>query len=88
DGSLGSTTAWFFKPYLDAPNTSGLPRADVTTTMEGNIIGADKAKLQVNIHPIGDRANATILDFYETVEKINGKRDRRFRIEHAQHLRQ
>ncbi|MCV4820812.1 amidohydrolase family protein, partial [Escherichia coli] len=37
---------------------------------------------------IGDRANATILDFYETVEKINGKRDRRFRIEHAQHLRQ
>lgn len=88
DGSLGSTTAWFFKPYLDAPNTSGLPRADVTTTMEGNIIEADKAKLQVNIHAIGDRANATILDFYETVEKINGKRDRRFRIEHAQHLRQ
>jgi hypothetical protein len=56
--------------------------------MEGNIIEADKAKLQVNIHAIGDRANATILDFYETVEKINGKRDRRFRIEHAQHLRQ
>lgn len=88
DGSLGSTTAWFFKPYLDAPNTSGLPRAEVTTTMEGNILEADKAGLQVNIHAIGDRANATILDFYETVEKTNGKRDRRFRIEHAQHLRQ
>ena len=24
DGSLGSTTAWFYKPYLDAPNTTGL----------------------------------------------------------------
>lgn len=87
DGSLGSTTAWFFKPYLDAPGTSGLPRPEVTTTMESNIIEADKAKLQVNIHAIGDQANAAILDFYETVIKTNGKRDRRFRIEHAQHLR-
>jgi predicted amidohydrolase YtcJ len=88
DGSLGSTTAWFFDPYLDAPNTSGLPRADVTTTMKQNIVDADKAGLQVNIHAIGDRANATILDFYQNVETVNGHRDRRFRIEHAQHLRQ
>ena len=88
DGSLGSTTAWFFTPYLDAPNTSGLPRADVLTTMKQNIADADKAELQVNIHAIGDRANATILDYYENAEKVNGARDRRFRIEHAQHLRQ
>lgn len=88
DGSLGSTTAWFFEPYLDAPNTSGLPREEVTTTMKENVVGADKAGLQVHIHAIGDRANATILDFYENAEKVNGQRDRRFRIEHAQHLRQ
>ena len=88
DGSLGSTTAWFFDPYLDAPNTSGLPREAVTTTMKQNIVDADKAGLQVYIHAIGDRANATILDFYENAEKVNGQRDRRFRIEHAQHLRQ
>ena len=88
DGSLGSTTAWFFEPYLDAPNTSGLPRAEVTTTMKQNIVDADKDGLQVYIHAIGDRANATILDFYENSEKLNGPRDRRFRIEHAQHLRQ
>ena len=88
DGSLGSTTAWFFEPYLDAPNTSGLARADVTTTMKQNIVDADKAGLQVYIHAIGDRANATILDYYENAEKVNGPRDRRFRIEHAQHLRQ
>jgi predicted amidohydrolase YtcJ len=88
DGSLGSTTAWFFEPYLDAPNSTGLPRADVTTTMKQNIADADKAGLQVNIHAIGDRANATVLDYYENAETVNGVRDRRFRIEHAQHLRQ
>jgi predicted amidohydrolase YtcJ len=88
DGSLGSTTAWFFDPYLDAPNTSGLARAEVNTTMKQNIVDADKAGLQVFIHAIGDRANATILDFYENAEAVNGVRDRRFRIEHAQHLRQ
>lgn len=88
DGSLGSTTAWFFDPYLDAPNSTGLPRAEVNTTMKQNIAAADKAGLQVNIHAIGDRANATILDFYENAEQANGRRDRRFRIEHAQHLRQ
>lgn len=88
DGSLGSTTAWFFEPYLDAPNTSGLPRADVTTTMKQNVADADKAGLQINIHAIGDRANSTMLDYFENAEQINGARDRRFRIEHAQHLRQ
>lgn len=87
DGSLGSTTAWFFDPYLDAPNTSGLPMGDVTTTMKQDIIAADKAGLQVNIHAIGDKANATILDYYAELDRVNGVRDRRFRIEHAQHLR-
>lgn len=87
DGSLGSTTAWFFAPYLDAPTTSGLPRAEVTTTMKQNIIDADKAGLQVMIHAIGDRANATVLDYYENAEKADGPRDRRYRIEHSQHLR-
>ncbi|MGI8812189.1 MAG: amidohydrolase [Pyrinomonadaceae bacterium] len=88
DGSLGSTTAWFFDPYLDAPTTTGLPRAEVTGAMKQNIVDADKAGLQVYIHAIGDRANATILDFYENAGNVNGPRDRRFRIEHAQHLRQ
>ncbi len=87
DGSLGSTTAWFFEPYLDAPNTSGLASDEIPTT-PANVLGADKAGLQVNIHAIGDKANATILDIYAETAKANGARDRRFRIEHAQHLRQ
>jgi predicted amidohydrolase YtcJ len=88
DGSLGSTTAWFFEPYLDAPNTSGVARAEVTNGMQGNMIAADEAGLQVMVHAIGDRANATILDYYQKVGEANGPRDRRYRIEHAQHLRQ
>ena len=39
------------------------------------------------IHAIGDRANAIILDIFDEAEAENGPRDRRFRIEHAQHLR-
>lgn len=49
--------------------------------------GADKAGLQVAVHAIGDRANRTLLDIYERVARENGQRDRRFRVEHAQHLR-
>jgi predicted amidohydrolase YtcJ len=92
DGSLGSTTAWLFQPYADAPNTSGIPSDELSKPdeMYANIRDADKAGLQVAIHAIGDRANDTILNFYERVEKENGPwpngLERRFRIEHAQHL--
>ncbi|MBI1916520.1 MAG: amidohydrolase family protein, partial [Planctomycetes bacterium] len=41
----------------------------------------------VALHAIGDRANAELLDLFGEVVKKNGPRDRRFRIEHAQHLR-
>lgn len=51
------------------------------------VLKADKAGLQIMIHAIGDRANDLILSIFEQAEKENGVRDRRFRIEHAQHLR-
>lgn len=89
DGSLGSTTALFFEPYLDDPKSSGLPGEEMfpESKMRDHILRADKAGLQVAIHAIGDKANKTILDMFAEVEKTNGTRDRRFRIEHAQHLR-
>jgi predicted amidohydrolase YtcJ len=89
DGSLGSTTAFFFEPYNDAPGTRGLlfdqmlPEGIMLKRTEG----ADKAGLQVMIHAIGDEANFRILEIYRQVVERNGARDRRFRIEHAQHLR-
>jgi hypothetical protein len=87
DGSLGSTTALFFEPYLDAPNTSGLGSGLAEGEMQKFVEGADRAGLQVLIHAIGDRANDAVLTIYERVEKQHGARDRRFRIEHAQHIR-
>ena len=89
DGSLGSTTALFFQPYNDAPNTSGIPSDEMFPegAMLERVRGADRAGLQAIIHAIGDRANDNILSIYEQVEKEDGDRDRRFRIEHAQHLR-
>lgn len=86
DGSLGSSTAWFFEPYSDTPSTSGVPSAEMPQLYE-HISAADKNGLQVMIHAIGDKTNATVLDIYERVEKEDGPSDRRFRIEHAQHLR-
>jgi predicted amidohydrolase YtcJ len=88
DGSLGSTTALFFKPYLDAPNTSGLANSEMIpeTKMQKHILDADRAGLQVAVHAIGDKANHMVLGMYEEAGRQNGVRDRRFRIEHAQHL--
>ena len=89
DGSLGSTTALFFEPYLDAPNTSGLANREMIpeSKMQERIQEADRAGLQIAIHAIGDKANHIVLGMYEEAERQNGPRDRRFRIEHAQHLR-
>lgn len=89
DGSLGSTTAIFFEPYADAPETSGLFAGDMVAerVLEERVAAADRAGFQTSIHAIGERGNAAVLDLYERVAKTNGPRDRRLRIEHAQHLR-
>jgi hypothetical protein len=52
-----------------------------------NVLDADQAELQVTVHAIGDLANDDVLDVFEVVAATNGQRDRRLRIEHAQHLR-
>jgi hypothetical protein len=86
DGSLGSTTALFYRPYNDAPETSGL-LVTPEDSLRAWIAGADSAGLQVVVHAIGERANGLLLDVYDSVAKAHGPRDRRFRVEHAQHLR-
>lgn len=86
DGSLGSTTALLFRPYLDAPDTRGLETTPLGA-VRSYVQSADSAQLQVAVHAIGDRANAMLLDVFDSVAAANGPRDRRFRDEHAQHLR-
>ena len=85
DGSLGSHTAAFHEPFDDAPKDRGL-LVNTPDDLYAWVSGADKAALHVMVHAIGDRANALLLDIYERVSRENGPRDRRFRIEHAQHL--
>lgn len=86
DGSLGSTTAWFFKPYLDAPNSTGLQVTD-TVLLRKWILAADSAGLHIATHAIGDRAINWTLNVYGEAENKT-KKEHRFRIEHAQHIMQ
>jgi predicted amidohydrolase YtcJ len=86
DGSLGSSTAKMFEPYENEPGSTGIYVTPLSK-LRDNIIGADKAGLQVAIHAIGDRGNADLLDLFAEATQTNGSRDRRFRIEHVQHLR-
>ena len=85
DGSLGSHTAAMFDGFTDKPGDKGF-FVTPPESLYARTRGADNAGLQVMVHAIGDRAIATQLDVFERVAKENGARDRRFRIEHAQHI--
>jgi predicted amidohydrolase YtcJ len=88
DGSLGSTTALFFEPYTDAPAMRGLLADEMQPpgAMRDRLVAIDKAGEQLVVHAIGDRAIAMVLDLFEDVDRANGRRDRRPRIEHSQHV--
>lgn len=85
DGSLGSLTAWFHDPYADDPTNTGLVVTDLDE-LEAQMLAADQSGLQCITHAIGDRANDWLLDVCQAMAERNGPRDRRTRIEHAQHL--
>ena len=86
DGSAGSRTAFFFEPFSDSAGYRGLMRQP-ESDMRAWVGAADSAGLQIAVHAIGDRANAIILAIYDSVARAHGARDRRLRVEHAQHLR-
>jgi len=86
DGSAGSRTAYFFEPFADSAGYAGLlvtPEESLRVWI-GN---ADSAGFQLAVHAVGDRANALLFHIYDSVASAHGERDRRFRDEHAQHLR-
>jgi len=85
DGSLGSHTAAMLAPFNDSPKDSGFFVNSKDSLYKWTLKG-DKEGLQVMIHAIGDRAIRYLLGMYDSVAKVNGPRDRRFRIEHAQHI--
>lgn len=88
DGTLGSNTAWFFEPYKDDPTTTGLP---TDYMVDGKFrewaLLADKNKIQLAVHAIGDRAVSEVINVFEEIVDTNPSWDRRFRIEHVQHIK-
>ena len=83
DGAMGSRTAAMLEPYSDDPSTRGILTSD-PEKLQAMAIERDKVGFQLAFHAIGDRANRIALDVFEAVAKVNGRRDRRDRIEHAQ----
>ena len=88
DGSLGSSTAYFFEPFSDQPDNRGILSDEMhpISLMRDRMMRADAAGLQICTHAIGDAAISAILDIYAEIEKAHGDHDRRWRIEHAQHM--
>ncbi len=89
DGALGAGTAIMFEAFSDDPGNTGVYAAEAIplSAIEERIAGADAAGLQVEVHAIGDKAIAELFDIFARVARKNGPKDRRFRIEHAQHMR-
>src|ERR1700690_1567136 len=88
DGSLGSSTAYFFEPFSNQPNNPGLLSDEMhpVSMMRDRMMKADASGLQLCTHAIGDQGISMILDIYSEIVKAHGESDRRFRIEHAQHM--
>lgn len=92
DGIMGTSSARFFEPYSHDPKNRGRWRPLVVDEkgdfVPGKFVGymanADKAGLQLSVHAIGDEANSVLLDYLDELNNVNGKRDRRFRLVHAQ----
>ena len=94
DGIMGTSSARFFEPYSNDAKNRGRWRPlmvnDKGEFVEGKFLGymleADRAGLQLTVHAIGDEANNVLLNYLDELNKQNGKRDRRFRLVHAQVL--
>ena len=88
DGSLGSRTAYFFEAFSDQPDNRGLLSDEMhpISLMRDRMMKGDAAGLQLCTHAIGDAGISAILDIYSEIESAHGPADRRWRIEHAQHM--
>lgn len=88
DGSLGSGTAYFFEPFTDQPTNRGILSQDMLPPekIRAWMMRADETGLQLCTHAIGDAGISAILDLYQEIDAAHGHRDRRWRIEHAQHM--
>jgi len=75
-----------FEDFSDMPGYKGTV-VNTSEKLFDMISNADRHELQIFIHAIGDYGIHEVLNIFEKVEKQNGKRDRRWRIEHSQHIK-
>lgn len=81
DGALGSRGAALKTPYSDQPGHFGamITPTDEMEALAQRIAASD---YQMNTHAIGDSANIVVLRAYD--KALQGKPDRRWKVEHAQ----
>ncbi|MFZ6663696.1 amidohydrolase [Peijinzhouia sedimentorum] len=90
DGIMGARTAKFYEPYSDNSIenrtwTGGWREfSNNMVNFKEMITKADNENIQLRIHAIGDQANAILLDILDSLEIKNGEKERRFRLVHAQ----
>jgi predicted amidohydrolase YtcJ len=74
-----------FEPWSHNPQYSGdfTMRVVDEQTMRDDVVGADKLGFDVALHAYGDKAHWYMLNWYEKAAELNGPRDRRFRLVHA-----
>lgn len=85
DGTFPTRTAAIDLPYPGTGDDRGLLLYDEERLYE-EVVNADDAGLQVALHAVGERATNLAIDVYERVNQEREVKDRRFRLEHAQHL--
>lgn len=90
DGIMGGRTARFYEPYSDNDMENRFWKggwrefSKDMPSFKSMIIKADEANIQLRIHAIGDEANAILIDILDTLNDVNGEKQRRFRLVHAQ----
>ncbi len=90
DGIMGARTARFFQPYSDNILEDSQWRggwrefSENMPSFKEMLLSADDAGIQLRVHAIGDQANSILLDILDTLDQVNGPKDRRFRLVHAQ----
>ncbi|TFH05438.1 MAG: amidohydrolase, partial [Spirochaetales bacterium] len=82
DGSFSARTAWLSQPYSDKPETRGA--GTEAGRIERILRKAVRRRRQIAAHAIGDAAVAAYVEAFSRVRDLEGIRDLRFRIEHAQ----
>ena len=83
DGALGSRGAWLIEDYHDAEGEHGHIVTPIKTLRRVTKEGYENG-FQVCTHAIGDMANREVLNIYD--EYLDEGNNKRFRIEHAQHI--